>query len=101
MSSKKNININTYHESDLFQQYTYEYIKSEPGSLEEAMWIENVMRGYKIMIMHDSTKLCRPYIVSFVKELKKRNDRKHIQYFADLFNSKLLSAKNTFLFNFW
>ena len=87
-----------FTESTLFQQYVYEYIRSDKGSSDEFFWYDKIIRGFRIIIMYKSTTLCREYIQAFVDELKRREDVEKIEELKRFFNSKQLGEQNEFLY---
>lgn len=87
-----------FTESTLFQQYVYEYIRSEKGSSDEYYWYDKIIRGFRIILMYRSTVLCREYMQAFVEELKRRNDTVKIEELKRFFNAKQLGEQNEFLY---
>jgi hypothetical protein len=73
-------------------------MRTDIGSSEEFYWYDKILRGFRVIIMFNSTILCREYIQAFVDELHKRNDVDKINELKRLFSKKQLTEKNEMLY---
>jgi len=70
--------------SNVFQQYTQEYISSEPGSEKEESFFSKIESTYARTLQLDSSLINSYYISAFIEELKKRGNADHLERFETI-----------------